>query len=292
MATAVINPGGSTIVVGGTEQLSVVGLTLDGKVIPTLDSVKYKSLDLTTLTVDANGLVTALRATTTNASSGAVPVQIQATVYAGGVTRTASAYISVTATRLPVASLDIHSGVTSIPLGTTNFIKPVFKDSSGNDLSDAGIYATRVFPAGAAVANVVIWNGLVQPYGLGQYWLYATTTAYGITLSDSVLLTFGNRTALTVYFINDFTTSQPIIYMNGFTAHTQFYLGAGAVVTFTNQFSYPVAVTFDDSTHVTGGNIASLAAFASVTRTFPTTGHFSWTETGSPKPLSAAFDIK
>jgi plastocyanin len=106
------------------------------------------------------------------------------------------------------------------------------------------------------IAQIDRSTGKIVPIRVGQVTFYATTFAYGVALQDSLAYTIG-------YPIK---TQNNNIWIRkkikiGSTQSEYFFdpqtltIGVGGQVLWTNPFPAVLDVIFDDSLHVTGGNI-------------------------------------
>lgn len=256
----------AVVVVGGTQRVVATPRNAYGDAIPGLPAPTFQSVDPTKVTVTADGLVTGV-ATTTG-------TQVIATLTAGGVTSVDTSVVAVTAQRKAIRTFFIRPPVSPTDtLVTINGIKVIplsVIDSAGAPVTGLALYYKSSNP----VAGQIL-SSFVRGISKGSTTVVVSTTAYGVAWRDSIRYAIIYPTTATIYDFDPATLSPAAA-----------VIGPGGTVTFSNYTSGTINVTFDDSTHVTNGNIASLSAFASQSRTFPTAGTFVFrntlgTETGT-----------
>lgn len=248
----------AVVVVGDTQRVVATPRNAYGDAIPGLPAPTFQSVDPTKVTVTANGLVTGVAATT--------GTQIIATLTAGGVTSVDTSVIAVTAQRQAIRTFSIHPTSPADTLVIINAIKMIplsIMDSTGAPVTGLAVYYKSSNPVAGSILSTFV-RGLSK----GSATIVASTIAYGVRWTDSIRYAIIYPTTATIYDLDPATLSPA-------TA----VIGTGGTVTFSNYTSGTINITFNDSTHVTNGNIASLGAFASQSRTFPTAGTFVFRNT-------------
>lgn len=242
------------LAVGETLQVSATPRYSSGAAIPDLPAPTFTSQDPGTVSVDANGVIHAL-----NVTGG---VQVVASLQSQGITHHDTITVVVTSTATPVATFSIHPPDSAVvATGNVLFFNPIIRDADGNDLF--GIPVSIQTTDSSRIGQSF---GLWFTQGVGPVSVIATTNAYGVRLKDSVAyrITYPVFGSVTI----DSATS-------AFTP-PGVKIAAYGTVTWTNASSTSASVTFDDPTHVDGGNIATIAPGESASRTFPTAGTYTY----------------
>jgi hypothetical protein len=254
----------ATIVVGGTQQISAAPVYVDGSAATGLPAPTYVSLDPRKATVDANGLVTGVSPT-----SG---VQIVAALTVQGITYRDTSLVAVTTTSMPL---------TQFTLETQGGDDPTVWNRRTIFLQATALSGTTPIP-GVAVAfstldpnQVSIYNyggGMLSVdagYALGPARIVATATVYGVTRTDTLVITSLLPTSAKVYWQPDYGTTPP--YTMYFSSQYNFpILAVGASVTFENDNDADTLfLKFDNSTQVD-----TILSYATVVKTIPAAGTF------------------
>jgi plastocyanin len=113
------------------------------------------------------------------------------------------------------------------------------------------------------------------PFSLGKVLLVASTTSYGVTKADTVEMTVQYALHASVTASNDWETNAVVFMQDAIV------IGVGGQVTWYNYTPANVAITFDDTTNVTGGNVAAIGSYGSDSRVFPVAGTYSYKDTAS-----------
>jgi hypothetical protein len=190
----------STVAPYDTLQLTATGRLASGALVASVDSVQY-STDDTLLTVTRTGLVTAHYAT-----SGK-PTTVIATLHdrISNVTHVDTAFITITeqVPGSPLTTFALHSTGDSarvaIQLGgayPVDTMSVVATTTGGTDISSA--LPLRFFTSDPNVAMVDPQTGLATGIRRGAATIYATSTYYGVTKRDSVILTILNPILVTI----------------------------------------------------------------------------------------------
>jgi trimeric autotransporter adhesin len=155
VASVAITPPTSSLIVGGTVQLSATTKDDAGNVL-TGRSIGWSSSDQTVATVDGNGFVTAKAVGS-------------ATITATSETKTATAAITVTVA--PVATVAVAPSSVSILQGATTQLTATTSDASGRVLTDR----TVTWSSSDQTKATVDQNGLVTGVSYGQVTITATS---------------------------------------------------------------------------------------------------------------------
>jgi Bacterial Ig-like domain (group 2) len=242
-----------------TIQLTATPRSALGTALPESASVVFASTNPVYVQVSPTGLVRAL-------SSGDGTV-VTATVTAGGVTHADTAVINVTASAPPpvLGRFSIHPiPPDSAKRGATLFPYPWpvdAADTNGNPIPDLATACTSSDPT---VVRVLPQCGLIFAERPGHAVIIASATAYGVTKADTLDFTVGEWLIAAV-FISQGAGSLP-----------DATIATGGNVFWINQTTQPIDITFDDSTHVPGGNIVGLDPGSFDLRAFPVPGRFTY----------------
>jgi plastocyanin len=244
------------LAVGETLQLSATPHYYSGAAIPDLPAPTFTSQDPGKVMVDANGVLHAVDVT-----GG---VQVVASLQAQGMTHTDTINVAVTQTATPIATFSIHpvppdSAV--VATGSYLFFNPIIRDADGNDL-----FGIPVSIQSTDSSRITPFFGTWSVLGLGSVSMIATTNAYGVRWKDSVEYRVTYPTFGTVTIDSAISAFKP----------AGVKIVAQGTVMWTNASLTPASVTFDDPTHVDGGNIVTIAPGESASRTFPTAGTFTY----------------
>ena len=217
------------------------------------------------------------------------PVQVEVAQTIGNVTLRDTVMISVTATpaSAPLASLTLHvlpgdSGIvnqklSSVP-GATTLYGALTGDPTAKNLTPPNrtLSATLLNQNGLPILNVLVryWSSnagiadvsshvsgtapMVTGFTRGQVMLHADATVYGVTRSDSILVTVIPPTYDRVNIRSKIVEGRPTPLLS-FDAGTVTIVPGGTVEWVNPAGQAPIDVVFDDSTNVTGGNIPPFA---------------------------------
>jgi len=317
LATVTAFPAASIIAVGGTQQLSAAGATFAGDIVTAFDSVVFQFANL----ADSNRVKLSSSGQITGLAAGN-NVLINVLGFKGAAVRGDQVVVQVTPTAVSGLTFSIQPVApdsAKLAAGTTKTIVPLVKNSSGQSVTNpAVIYkirgsdSTRVdtfrgnvayrinafdnLPVRTRTANTSLaTNQIVALAGEGTAWLYATISAYGQVLSDSVQYTF------TYPYTQTLTTTKTNLAVTSLYQDQIVTLAPGAVVTFANgvastdpltmtyTFDNPAAATAPSPASTIGGasgNVTTLTGGQSSRRQFLTPGTYHWTvtPTGGPAP--------
>jgi uncharacterized protein YjdB len=170
VASVTVSPAGTSLLVGGTQQLQAVPRDASGTLIAASD-VQWSSGNPAVAAVSATGLVTAM------APGG--PVTITATSGA------ASGTAQVTVSAVPVASVAITpAGPHNLRIGQSLDLDVVARDAAGNPLARPVAWSS----SNPAVAGIDPANGVVTGVGVGGP-VTITATVEGRAATASVTVT-------------------------------------------------------------------------------------------------------
>jgi hypothetical protein len=231
-----------TLAHGDTVQLELVARNARGDVLANAPAPVFVS-STNQLTVTPDGLVTAVG---TSLSNGKVVVSVSM----GGITKKDSAMINIAATppAQPLITFSIQP-TDSARLGTndTKTITPV------SNLSNLTARWGTSDPGIATVSSVTATSVTLKGISPGKVKVFATTTAYGVTKTDTA-----EYTILLPNVISSLQLAPYIVGKNdtafAFAANDiTLRLGIGSIVTFTNINNHvKTEVVFDDPTNVKG----------------------------------------
>jgi hypothetical protein len=245
----------STVAPYDTLQLTVTPYTALGHVITDSIVTTYTAHD-STITVTASGLVTA-KFTTSN------PSWVVATVQdlSRNVTHVDTTYVIVTdqVPSSPLSTFTIQRAPgDSTRLGVYDSGAQAYLDTlrvqataaDGTDLSSVAL--VRFLSSDSTIARVDPVYGVIQGIEPGRATIRATTTYYGVTKTDSVVMTIGVPVSATVYVQ---TVPSPTVagqYVRAFTP-VSITIGVGGTIAFAAGFipNPPYLkwdVVFDDPT--------------------------------------------
>lgn len=333
LSAVVATPPAAILAVGGTQQLSTSGTTLAGAPVTTFDSVVYQlktASDTLRVRLTTAGLVTGV------ASSGSAVVLINAFAFKAGALRGDQVVAQVTPTAFSGLTLSVQpvaSDSARLAAGTTKTIVPALRNPTTG--ASVATPAVKYTIKGTDSTRVDVFRGTIQYFqnvtdflwvrpptvntglasnqvvalaGEGTAWLYATVSAYGTLLQDSVQYT------LTYPFTQTIATVKVNLAIQSIYAGMALTLAPGAIITFQNgvaatdpmtvayTFDHPAAATAPVPPSTTGGasgNVTALTGTQTSRRQFNTPGAYHWTVTAAggltPWPgqsLSGAIVIK
>lgn len=269
--------------------VNAAGEPLEGRARPT-----FTVSDNGSVVITPDGFLTALDTTT--------GVLVIATLTDSGVTVADTAYVNVTAAPSRPATFSIQPGPgddATVPapdlFGITGRKAVVARvaDSAGVAVSGLPVHFTTSEHTIATVKSGSSEMGMVSAIRPGQVVIRASTTAYGVTLSDSLTLTVTNPQLAFVMTI-EHTPVESTTPVLAFDPPTM-YVAPGATVLFANaSFSMPIDVVFDDPTNVLAsplvpsgeGNIPAFKSDSAnpgttvfIGRAFPVPGSYTYHST-------------
>lgn len=260
------------LAVGGTQH--VVATPLDGTLQPLPDTPAplFTSEDTTRVQVTSDGTITG-KATTISA------VRVFATLQYLGTTRRDTVYVTVTSTAAVPATF-VVAPIDSATLGLTSVsaLKSVVLTAAGDTIKNVPVYYVSSNPKLATVNSA---SGQITGVSPGLVTIYATTTAYGMTLTDS-----------TQYRITYQTSGDFYLYPGMWYPSASVIIEPGSVVEFENYSGAPIDITFSDPAAAeasepggASGNIPALATSSEVYRRFTTPGTYTFTSSPNPAPV-------
>jgi hypothetical protein len=261
-----------TLATGQQEQLSAVALNPVGVEITSgMSAVSYRSSDTTKVFVDATGKLTA-RDPATN-------IAIVATMTAAdqNLTLADTAWVNVTATPQTIASFRIPLDSTLFAAGESSTLAAEVLDGGGNPVPGISVRYTCSNPA---VLDLNALNGSIYALDTGTVKIWATTTSYGTTWTDSVTLTMTSAIWARVRVINlTYNDASSPLYLDPFDVVVRL----NGDVQFLSSTPSAFGVTFDDPTATDLGDIANLNQNQNAMRKFVKLGKFTFHVAGVEK---------
>ncbi len=291
----VLSPNVLTMAVGDTMRITATPRNILGDTLPVDPSepVQWSTLDNDIVSVDANGVITA-RASNDNF------VNVTATWHHGGVTRSATVSINVTAIRYSVAHFALiprdsaRAGVgfpmfvpmTYLEIGTVDAegessLAPAvgfeFHDTLGQMIPN-GFGGVNLQYESVGRYSISTW-GSERTYG--KFWVIAYATMYGVPVRDSIAFVGLYSTDVSIEITQDPVTGVLTSSMQGGSAQLQ----PCAFVSFVNSSQTPLDIVFDDPSQAKGcttaddtskGNILGIGYGEGGIRQFPVVGTRTW----------------
>lgn len=255
-AALAVSPPTGSVDVGASFQLAATPTDAAGQPVQGLPAATWQSGDPARATVSASGLVTGV---------AAGPVAITATLSAGGVTRTATSQLTVTALTPPApafASLEINPPAGSVGVGSTLQLTAIPRDAGGAGIPNLPAASWSTSDAGRAGVSS---TGVVTGVAAGTATITATLTAGGVTRTGSAVVTVttppAGSTALVQGIGHSFSPSAVTI-------------TTGGTVTW-KMVDEEHDVTWTGAAPP-GGNIPKLDEGEQASRTFPTAGTYAY----------------
>lgn len=274
-----------------TIQLIATAINAQDQPLDGVGSATFSLSDTGSVTITPSGMLTA--------TAPATGVQVIATLTDGNLTHKDTAYVNVNDVAAPpvlttfsVQPLPDDSAKTAALDGFGVFgpkqILPQEADAGGTPIDGLPVFFSSADPTVATVDPV---SGLVIGVRPGTVKIRASTTAYGVSMSDSVVFT------ITPPLIG-LVVANPIIPVGSTTPSMQWSPGtievsaAGQVLFVTESTTQDIDVVFDDPTNVTesslapsgAGNIPPFRALpdnggAFMARAFPLPGTYTYHST-------------
>jgi len=231
----------STVPPYDTVRIAATPRTISGTPIADLPAPTYTSLDLDRAQVDSSGLVHVI-------GSGD-QVQVVASLEVNNILHADTLVLNVTNEAAPptIATFTIHPDAgdsAKVAVTSTVTLMPRAADASGTPIPDVAAYFTT---SDATVATIDRSSGYLLPVRPGQVTVYATTTTYGVTKSDTLPYTIGHPIYIAMETVPLQLASGQIV---GAFSPAYVELGPGAAVLFGNSDAPATDVTFDDPTNV------------------------------------------
>jgi hypothetical protein len=247
-----ITPNAITLAVGDTLTLSTVMARLDSVVSPLRagDTVRWSTSDLRKVSVSNTGLITALEPADITS-----PVKISASFTEGTLTRTAEAYVMVTATRNDVARISLRTSDYHTPV--RGFFEPFpfvvprwYLSSTGDTVPPVLTYFTVNPSSTIATPEPVLGSFLF--FVRGKRLIQAHAYAYGKRLYDSATYTVTGVDTTIVYVRKTQDTLRAYLSNDGGqfgnTYHNHVYMHLNGMATFQNSSPDTLTGTFVDPT--------------------------------------------
>ena len=283
----------STVVPWDTIRLMATPRNAEGAVLAGLSAATFRASDTGSVRVSSDGLVTAL--------ATATEVRVIASLTAEGLTLEDTALIDVSAAAPPPAPLayamQLPQGDSAVLPDASLFVNPGTKflgitvtDSTGAPVAGVPAYFTSSDPT---IATIDRSAGVVSAVRPGRVTIKAVTTAYGVTMRDSLKLTVTPPSSRFVYVFarTPVESTMPVSYFDP----GEVALATGGQIVWVNGSGQAVDIVFDNPSQVReapvlpdgsgGGNIPNLpddsTALAHgrlplVARSFPIPGVYAY----------------
>lgn len=293
LASIAVSTEAVILAVGDSLQITASAKNIFGESLPLGSGmpVAWQSQASKTVSVDSNGVLHALKATSEDEY-----ITITAKWTYGGVTSTAEVLANVTATQQPIAGIRVvssdsaRSGWVEPLSGSLSGVSVTTVDADGRQIGIPRIPLTLHDSMPTGTISTIFLGRIGALVGLGQYavmsravgefWLYAQSTVYGVVMRDSLRFT-GLYPALAEIPIIQDSSSNALI--SKFSGQEVFVQPCG-LVHFKNVSNMPIDIVFDDSTAAAkcvpvdqAGNILNLNTNQTATRKFPAVGTVRWT---------------
>jgi hypothetical protein len=231
----------STVAPYDTIRVEATPRTISGTPISNLIKPTYTSTDLDRAFVDSTGLV--------HAVGEGDQVYIVASLEENNTLHADTLVLNITGEATPpvMASFTIQPGVgdsAKVAAGSGVTLTPGAADAEGNPISDVAVYFTS---SDKTVATIDRITGVLTPNIPGTLTIYATTTVYGVTKSDTLPYVIGHPIVLPMEIQSQTNANGQVV--NVFVPNNV-VLGPGASILFGNATLLPTDVTFDDPTNV------------------------------------------
>jgi hypothetical protein len=292
--TAILGP-------GGTQQLSVSAAALDSSAITAYDTVFYTSTDTTHAKVSATGLITAV--TGSKAPTGSTPVRIIASLVKDHVTRidTCSVTVVPTTGSNPIFTIaDLTAATVKLVSGTPKAVaaKLTYTTPTGTATITGAAVPIKMRITPTTSASVTSTTSFTPFTSQGTVFITATTTAFGVTLTDTITYLLGDPTSLTITFQNTgliFYQAATAAPANAYNTSTTLYLRAGGSILFSNNMLNAPYVLNVGFTASNGGvapdsalNLNGTLPTNRKTVAFPVAGTYVYTWGGDAANLTTA----
>ena len=231
---------------GESFQLSGVPRTASGAPLEGLGGPTFRSGNSDLVRVDAGGLVTAL--------APAIGVPVYATLTAQGITHRDTALVSVTAdppqtlatfTIQPVAPDSAKFALGGSIVEPFRSLAATLLDTGGNPILGVPV-RYRVLPT--RVASIDPWSGTITGVQPGTFDIVASTTAFGVGMTDTLRYEIGLPLLIQVIVRDSIT--RPLSGPNWFSPG-KVRIGVGGVVHWWNTQPFEaIDVVFEDPTDV------------------------------------------
>jgi len=231
----------STVAPYDTLRITATPRTISGSAITDLPAPTYQSMDLDRALVDSSGLVHVVGAGDQIVVVASLEVDniLHADTLFLNVTEEASPPTLTTFTIHPAAGDSAKTGA-----GISAFLAPRALDANGDMISDVAVYFASSDPTTATIDRA---SGSVSGGHPGTVTLYATTTTYGVTKTDTLPFQIGYPVFLQLYVVPQVTSGGQTI---GTYTPNKVTVGAGALIFFLNTTAPATDITFDDPTNV------------------------------------------
>lgn len=231
----------STVSPYDTIRITATPRTISGTPIPDLPRPTYTSLDLDRAQVDSNGLVQVI--------GTGDQVFVVAELKVQNIMHRDTLVLDITDAAPPpvLTTFTIHPDTgdsAKTAEGRTATLMPRAYDADGMPMSDVSTYFTVSDPTIATIDRATGFLGSIRP---GKLNVYATTTMYGVTKTDTLPYTIGHPVQLIMNIVPQVTASGQV---TSAYSPANAELGPGAIILYSNQNAPATDVTFDDPTNV------------------------------------------
>jgi hypothetical protein len=282
-----VSPDAVLMAVGDSIPMTVTAQNVLGEALP-MDStpVVWSSADTMRVAVDGKGMLHAL-----HADSGNDLAYVIASWTHSGVTRYDTVAVSVSQTRQPIAGIRIAlTDSARVAINTGVWMSVVAVDATGTTIGMPHIplVVSNAMPSSSAIIfylgqlGALIGGGtneVLNQSAIGDFWLYARGTVYGVPMQDSLKLTGLYPAARTIPFVQDSAS----LTITSVYSNQEVFVQPCGTISFANQTTTPLDVVFDDPSHATGcaagdptGDIIGLAAGVTLSRKFRDPGTITW----------------
>jgi hypothetical protein len=266
-----------TLAVNGTQALSATPLNSLQEPIAGTPAATFTSADTTRVTVTPDGVISAKATTIT-------PVRIFASLPYSGTTRTDTVYVTVTPTAVtPDQFVLAPIDSTNLGLKSSTLVTGVVLTASGDTIEDVPVHYSSGNPQRATVNPS---TGSIMGVSPGVVTIYASTTVYGTTYTDSIQYRITYQTSSYFYWYSGRWYPGPTVVIE-----------PGSVLEFDNYSDEQIDIIFSDPGNVgaeePGGPSGNIMAFASrgttQTRRFPVPGTYTFYSSTAPDVINTIY---
>lgn len=219
-----------TVAVSGTQLIVATPLNSLQQLITGTPPVTFRSEDTSRVVVSSNGVITA-KAPTIG------PIRVIASLQYNETTRADTVRVGVTsATAVPATLIVAPTDSANLGLQSISSVTSTVLTAVGDTIKGAPIYYRS---GNFQRATVDPSTGDVTGVSPGKVTIYATTTVYGVTLTDSTAFMITYQTSNYFYF-----------YAGAWYPSSSIVIEPGSVLEFDNYSGAPIDVIFSDSSKV------------------------------------------
>lgn len=254
-----VSPTAGSVEVGGTFQLTATPMDGAGQPMNALPAPTWSTSDAARAAVDGTGRVTGM---------AAGPVTVTASLTHGGVTRTATAQLTVVAPAPPpgqaLASLEINPPAVTVAAGGSLALTAIPRDGAGAAIPNLPASTWSSSATGVATVSA---NGTVSGVTPGTATVTASLTAGGVTRTATAQVTVTTPAGT-------LPMSATVKGLGHAFVPAQVKIAAGGTVTWT-MVDEEHDITWQGAAPP-GGNIPKMDEGESATRSFPTPGTYTY----------------